>query len=208
MRASLPLICVINKLDRLVLELKLPPVDAYFKIKHTIDEINLIIQSYHGVHQGKQTYLSPLHQNVVFASTLFSSCFTIQSFAQRYATKFSNFNSKQPVIDPSKFEKFLWGDLFYEEQTRKFKRSSEGGLQRSFVHFILEPFYKIISVAISEEKAELEPILKKEGIVLKNKEFDLDIKPLLKLVLGKFLGDLSCLVDCLTLLPNSAKGTL
>ena len=43
MRACLPIICVINKLDRLVLELKLPPVDAYFKIKHTLDEINLII---------------------------------------------------------------------------------------------------------------------------------------------------------------------
>ena len=43
MRARLPIVCVINKLDRLVLELKLPPADAYFKIKHTIDELNLII---------------------------------------------------------------------------------------------------------------------------------------------------------------------
>jgi len=49
--------------------------------------------------------------------------------------------------------------------------------------------------------------LKKEGISLKNKEFNLDIKPLLKLVLGKFLGDLSCLVDCMALLPNAVKGT-
>jgi len=43
MRARLPMVCVINKLDRLVLELKLPPSDAYFKIKHTLDELNLII---------------------------------------------------------------------------------------------------------------------------------------------------------------------
>lgn len=50
MRARLPIVCVINKLDRLVLELKLPPADAYFKIKHTIDELNLIIQSYSGIH--------------------------------------------------------------------------------------------------------------------------------------------------------------
>lgn len=53
MRARMPIICVINKLDRLVLELKLPPTDAYFKIKHTIDEINLVIQAYQGIHQGK-----------------------------------------------------------------------------------------------------------------------------------------------------------
>jgi U5 small nuclear ribonucleoprotein component len=44
MRSRLPIIVFINKLDRLVLELKLPPADAYFKIKHTIDELNLVIK--------------------------------------------------------------------------------------------------------------------------------------------------------------------
>ena len=36
-------LCV-NKIDRLVLELKLPPQDAYFKIKHIIDEVNGLIK--------------------------------------------------------------------------------------------------------------------------------------------------------------------
>jgi U5 small nuclear ribonucleoprotein component len=76
------------------------------------------------------------------------------------------------------------------------------------VQFILEPFYKLISVSISEEKIELERILKKEQIVLKKAEFDLDIKPLIKLIFSKFLGDLSCLVDCLAALPNAKIGTL
>jgi U5 small nuclear ribonucleoprotein component len=71
------------------------------------------------------------------------------------------------------------------------------------VQFILEPFYKIISVSISEEKSELEPILKKNGIVLKNADFNLDIKPLIRLVLRKLLGDLSCLVDSLAKLPSA-----
>jgi len=44
-------------------------------------------------------------------------------------------------------------------------------LPRSFVHFILEPFYKVIAVTISEEKAELTPILNKVGVFLSNKEF-------------------------------------
>lgn len=71
------------------------------------------------------------------------------------------------------------------------------------MQFILEPFYKIISVSISEEKSELEPILKKNGIVLKNADFNLDIKPLIRLVLRKLLGDLSCLVDSLAKLPSA-----
>jgi U5 small nuclear ribonucleoprotein component len=33
----------INKVDRLILELKLPPTDAYHKLKHTIDEVNGIL---------------------------------------------------------------------------------------------------------------------------------------------------------------------
>ena len=52
-------------------------------------------------------------------------------------------------------------------------------------------------MSISEEKAELEPILKKNQIYLKNGDFNLDIKPLIKLILRKLLGNLSCLVDSL-----------
>ena len=36
---------VISKIDRLVHELKLPPADAYLKIKHTIEEINGLIMT-------------------------------------------------------------------------------------------------------------------------------------------------------------------
>lgn len=198
-REHIPFVVVLNKLDRLVLELKLPPSDAYYKIKHTLDDINGVIQRLHSIHQGRQPFICPLNKNVVFSSTLFSCCFTIGSFAQRYAsqqtarltgntsTKFERHSQKirnTSELDPEKFAKFLWGDLFYNEEKRKFERSgSQGKYARSFVHFILEPFYKIISVSISEEKAELEPVLTRLGVCLKRKEFELDIKPLVKLVL-------------------------
>lgn len=32
-------ICI-NKIDRLILELKLPPTDAYYKLRHIVDEVN------------------------------------------------------------------------------------------------------------------------------------------------------------------------
>lgn len=43
-REKLALTLVVNKVDRLILELKLPPTDAYFKLKHTIEEVNTIIR--------------------------------------------------------------------------------------------------------------------------------------------------------------------
>ena len=46
-------IIMLNKIDRLVLELKLPPSDAYYKIKHTLDEVNGVIQKLESIHQNK-----------------------------------------------------------------------------------------------------------------------------------------------------------
>ena len=38
-----PPACVCAQIDRLLLELKLPPVDAYYKLKHTLDEVNSLL---------------------------------------------------------------------------------------------------------------------------------------------------------------------
>jgi U5 small nuclear ribonucleoprotein component len=75
------------------------------------------------------------------------------------------------------------------------------------VHFILEPFYKVISVTISEEKKELQPVLVSNKVHLKPAEYNLDIKPLLKLVLSRMLGDIGVLADAIAQLPSALEGT-
>ena len=35
---------VVNKIDRLILELRIKPADAFYKIKHTIEEVNTFIR--------------------------------------------------------------------------------------------------------------------------------------------------------------------
>lgn len=35
---------VINKIDRLILELRIKPADAFYKIKHTLEEVNTFIR--------------------------------------------------------------------------------------------------------------------------------------------------------------------
>jgi U5 small nuclear ribonucleoprotein component len=49
-----PIVLVVNKLDRLVLEVKLPPADAYHKIKLTLDEVNIAVQKYKAKDPGCQ----------------------------------------------------------------------------------------------------------------------------------------------------------
>ncbi len=43
-RERIPFCLLITKFDRLIVELKLPPNDAYFKIRHITEEINLLLR--------------------------------------------------------------------------------------------------------------------------------------------------------------------
>jgi len=79
---------------------------------------------------------------------------------------------------------------------------------RSFVSFVLEPYYKLVSAVISEEKNELKPLLMQENILLTKKEYSLDIRPLLKLIMSKIFGSTCCLVDSLTEFIKPCKETM
>ena len=73
----------------------------------------------------------------------------------------------------------------------------------------MEPFYKLVSATISNEKAELMPVIKKLGLLLHKKDYNLDIKPLLKLVLSNFFGNTSSLVDAMAhSIRSASQGTL
>ena len=45
---QIPITLCLNKLDRLIIELKLPPEDAYYKIRQIIDEVNALIKTHGG----------------------------------------------------------------------------------------------------------------------------------------------------------------
>jgi U5 small nuclear ribonucleoprotein component len=64
--AKLAICVVINKMDRLILELKLPPADAYHKIRHTLEEVNNILSfCSHGTEQyhvsPEEVHMAPPH---------------------------------------------------------------------------------------------------------------------------------------------------
>jgi U5 small nuclear ribonucleoprotein component len=47
-------------------------------------------------------------------------------------------------FDISEFEKRLWGNIYFDSEKRKFTRkAADVDSNRSFVHFILEPLYKL-----------------------------------------------------------------
>ena len=55
---------VISKVDRLITELKLPPTDAYHKLRHTLEEVNTVLESC----GADVPLVDPALGNVAFAS--------------------------------------------------------------------------------------------------------------------------------------------
>jgi U5 small nuclear ribonucleoprotein component len=203
---SLDIILCINKIDRLILELKLTPADAYFKIKFIIDEFNLNIEKnipFFTIKKPK--FVSPDLKNVIFSSSMYGIIFTLDSFARKYNELHNNCK-----FDYKTFSKMLWGDLYFDKKTRKFvKKPNENAQNRSFIEFILDPLYKLIGYTISEEKQKLEGLLTSLNIFIKNSEYKLDPKPLLKLICSKFFGHVSAFVDSVyDCVVNSKEGSL
>ncbi|KAJ1548054.1 U5 small nuclear ribonucleoprotein component, partial [Nowakowskiella sp. JEL0078] len=187
-----PLTLLINKVDRLITELKLPPTDAYFKLKHTIEEVNTIIGNI-----DKTQRLSPELGNVCFASSQFGWCFTLKSFAQMYADTFGTFNVED-------FAKRLWGNIWFNSESRNFSRKpiarmedvdEDNESERTFVQFILNPLYKIYGQVLAEDTKTLKNTLASLGIYLKTNQLQENVKPLLRLVCSKFFGDAKGFVD-------------
>ncbi|KAI0106690.1 P-loop containing nucleoside triphosphate hydrolase protein [Daldinia grandis] len=187
---DIPMTLIINKVDRLILELRLPPSDAYFKLKHVIEEVNTVIENTRPG-SGDQKRLSPEKGNVLFACSEMGWCFTLQSFSKMYADSF-------PGVNTEDFAKRLWGDIYFNPKKRTFSRKplpGEERAKRSFIHFVLEPIYKVFSHTISQSPEELKGVLATLGIVLKPSQYKTDAKVLLKLVCEQFFGPSSGFVD-------------
>ncbi|XP_033911734.3 116 kDa U5 small nuclear ribonucleoprotein component [Acipenser ruthenus] len=190
-------ICI-NKIDRLMVELKLPPTDAYYKLRHIVDEVNSLLSMYS---TDENLIVSPLLGNVCFSSSQYSICFTLGSFAKIYSDTYGD-------ISYNEFAKRLWGDIYFNPKTRKFtKKAPNSNSQRSFVEFVLEPLYKILAQVVGDVDTSLPRVLDELGIHLTKEELKLNIRPLLRLVCKKFFGEFTGFVDmCVQHIPSPQDG--
>ncbi|MCJ1412872.1 hypothetical protein MMC19_006972 [Ptychographa xylographoides] len=197
---DLPLTLIVNKMDRLILELKLPPTDAYFKLKHVVEEVNTVIENTLPG-QGEKRRLSPEKGNVAFACSSMGWCFTLPSFAKMYSDSYPDVNAKEFAVR-------LWGDIFFNPRRRSFTRKGvEEGSKRTFVNFVLEPIYKLYSHTISESPEDLKATLKTLGIHLKPSQYKTDARDILKSVCEQFFGAAEGFVDMIVEhIPSPAEG--
>ena len=214
---ALPLVLVINKIDRLVLELKLPPDDMYHKLRHTIDSVNAFVS-----HQSNGRYpkLSPDRGNVIFASAMHGYAFSLESFATQYLDQldfdieekqeedafgsFKNHGGLGRNLTPDAFAKRLWGNAYLDPKSHTFQRRvGDCGIdpvtkmspKRTFVQFILEPLYKMYTLCVGESEKDVEKAFRSLGVLLGKEQLRASARPLMRAAFRKYFGTSTGFVD-------------
>lgn len=185
-----------NKMDLALLTLQLEAEDLYQGFQRIVENINVIISTY-GDETGPMGDLKvdPAKGSVGFGSGLHGWAFTLKQFAEIYAGKFG--------IDVDKLMNKMWGENFYNPQTKKWSRTQGDGFKRAFTMFILDPIYKIFDAIMNYKKDEAARLIEKLNIKLKGEDKEKEGKDLLKVVMRTWLPAGDAMFEMITIhLPS------
>jgi len=149
LRDGLNVVLVLNKIDRLIVELKLPLEDAFCKLRNVVEAVNALVEQIMGDRGGtnkKYPKFCPTRGNVAFASSLHGWCFTLGSFAEMYVDYVDGCGSYDDDEDDlredkgveecygsgilgrnlptDEFSKRLWGNVFLCPKSRTFRKKA------------------------------------------------------------------------------------
>lgn len=194
-------VVMMNKIDRVILELKSDPEEAYQKFQRNIEDINVLIATYHDELLG-EVEASPVGGTVVFGSGLHQFGFTLRRFAQFYSAKFQ--------IPEVELVKKLWGDWYFNSKTKKWQEEdtdSDGKkLKRGFVQFILDPLYQVFDAIMTKNTEKLNKIMTQMKIHLSAEQETFTERKLLKAVMQNWMPAADALLETIILhLPSPVQ---
>ncbi|ESQ47559.1 hypothetical protein EUTSA_v10019976mg [Eutrema salsugineum] len=202
---------VLNKIDRLICELRLSPMEAYTRLIRIVHEVNGIVSAYKSakylsdidsilastsgeisaespelLEDDEEVTFQPQKGNVVFVCALDGWGFGVSEFANFYASKLG---AKAPAL-----EKSLWGPYYYDSKTkmsvRKNSLSAGSKAKPMFVQFVLEPLWQVYEAALDPDgdRAILEKVIKSFNLSIPPRELqNKDPKNVLQSVMSRWL---------------------
>eukprot|EP00178_Gracilaria_changii_P002974 TRINITY_DN14366_c0_g1_i2.p1 TRINITY_DN14366_c0_g1~~TRINITY_DN14366_c0_g1_i2.p1 ORF type:complete len:302 (-),score=47.67 TRINITY_DN14366_c0_g1_i2:1393-2298(-) len=192
-------ILMINKVDRAIHELKLSPEEMYQKFLKVIEVVNSVISTYID-EDDEELVLDPTKGNVVFGAGKDQWAFSLATIARLYGK-----NGEAERV----FMKKLWGDNFYDEESKKWYAEEEHDgrqLKRGFAKFAMEPICKLSHAIALGEKEKYEELIEKVKINLNQAEKVLVGKELNKVVMSRWLPAADCLLETIIChLPSPAQ---
>lgn len=204
-------ILVLNKIDRLITELKLTPQELYLHLTKVIEQVNSVIGSFFAGERMQEDYLyrerlenlkdgdskeeyvekddedlyfSPEKNNVIFASAIDGWGFNVSQFAAFYEKKLG--------MKRENLQKVLWGDYFIDPKTKKVinSRGLKGrSLKPLFVSFILDNIWTIYeNCLLNRNQEKLEKIVQSLNIKILPRDLrSKDTKTLVSSIFGQWI---------------------
>ncbi|KAJ3272649.1 Cytoplasmic GTPase/eEF2-like protein (ribosomal biogenesis) [Terramyces sp. JEL0728] len=192
-------ILVLNKIDRLITELKHTPEEAYVHLSHILEQVNAILGTFEAgdilqeaemdtekeieENPDKEFYFAPEKGNVIFASAVDGWAFRTIQFAKIYASKLG--------VKENNLNRFMWGNYYLDPKTKRVigpKGLKGRALKRMFVQFALENIWKVYDVVYNNDRATLEKIIQSLGIKVPPRDLKAkDLKILLQSVMSQWL---------------------
>ena len=154
-------ILIINKIDRLILEMRLSPEQAYDQFKKIINDFNALIQIYSPEEFKKDWQVDAVKGNVAFGSAYHRFGLTLSAMAEIW--------SKKTGKSENELRSNFW-------------------VKTNFVNGILKPIYSIYQMAEEGSIDKLKDVVKQLGLKL-SEEIWLEESPriLVKKILSKWM---------------------
>jgi len=188
----------VNKLDRIFLELNMTPEEAFKSFRNSIESVNVIVETYNDESLG-DIQVSPEVGRVGFGSGLHAWGFTLRDFAEMYENKFG--------LTKEKLMKKFWGNNCWHPALKKWVKHDptnnpykKGGsepinLERGFCQFIMKPMITLFDAIKNKEEDVYWPIVEALNLNLTHEEKELVEKPLLKVVMRRWIPAGDALLD-------------
>lgn len=165
------------------------PEQFFNKSEEIIRHVNDIISNF--VEEDDESfYINPLKGNCAFGSGYFGWGFTITGTAQKLAEKTG--------VSAEQMSKILWGDYFYDEETKGFSNMSKGSnknLTRGFNKILIQPIMNLYNAILENNKDMILKVCKRQEIPIKDSDFEVSGKDLLKRIFKRWINIADATLD-------------
>lgn len=212
-------VLVVNKMDRLITELKLTPTEAHYRLLQLVEQVNAVIGSFYAAErmehdqrgdeapEDDELYFDPPRGNVIFASAIDQWAFRLERFSTMYAQKLG--------IKEQQIRGFLWGHYYLDPKTKRVLTKKQHdrdkrNLKPMFVQFVLDNIWSVYQHTVVERNQErIDKIIATLGLSIHARDLRAkDSAALMQAILSQWLPLSACtfaaVVRCLPA-PSEAQ---
>lgn len=168
-------VALVNKLDRLILELQIDPEEFYQTIYRHVISLNATIAKYN--RKMPEISINPEEGTLCFGSALQGWGFNLNTFARKWAAKLET--------TPEALVTKLWGENYYHPREKKWYDHKVPGSLHGFVEFCAKPIYDVIKTIMGGDRPTTEKLLNRMNIKITENDWLKENKKRIKPIMQK-----------------------